>query len=88
MTTFPPPTINRLNGNFYQLTTETTVNRTIEETFEFFAKAENLNKITPSWLHFNIVSGTPMQMGIGTVIEYRLKLRSFPMNWASEIPIW
>ena len=88
MPTFPPPAIKRLNGNFYRLTTETTVNRTIEETFEFFARAENLNKITPPWLHFNIVSGTPIQMGIGTVIEYRLKLRGFPMKWVSEIPIW
>ena len=88
MTTFSPPIIERLNGNVYQLTTQTIVNRSLEETFEFFARAENLNKITPPWLHFNIVSDTPVQMGVGTTIEYRLKIRGFPMKWVSEIPIW
>ena len=88
MTTFSPPIIERLNGNVYQLTTQTIVNRSLEETFEFFARAENLNKITPPWLHFNIVSDTPIRMGVGTTIEYRLKIRGFPMKWVSEIPIW
>ena len=88
MTTFSLPIIERLTGNIYQLTTQSVVNRAIEETFNFFASAENLNKITPPWLHFKIVSDTPIQMGIGTIIEYRLKLRGFPIKWVSEIPIW
>jgi len=88
MTTFSPPIIKRLSSNVYQLTSQTIVNRCLEETFEFFARAENLNKITPPWLRFNIVSNTPIRMGIGTIIEYRLKLRGFPMKWVSEIPIW
>ena len=88
MTTFSLPIIERLNGNIYQLTTQSVVNRAIEETFNFFASAENLNKITRPWLHFKIVSDTPIQMGIGTIIEYRLKLRGFPIKWVSEIPIW
>ena len=88
MTKFSPPTIKRLDNGVYQLTTQTIVNRALGETFEFFAKAENLNKITPPWLHFNIVSDTPIQMGVGTIIEYRPKLRGFPIKWVSEIPIW
>ena len=88
MTTFSLPIIERLNGNIYQFTTQSVVNRAIEETFNFFASAENLNNITPPWLHFKIVSDTPIQMGIGTIIEYRLKLRGFPIKWVSEIPIW
>ena len=88
MTTFSLPIIERLTGNIYQLTTQSVVNRAIEETFNFFASAENLNKITPLWLHFKIISDTPIQMGIGTIIEYRLKLRGFPIKWVSEIPIW
>ena len=88
MTTFSLPIIKRINGNMYQLTTQTLVNRAIEEAFDFFANAENLNKITPPWLQFNIVSDPPIKMRVGTIIEYRLKLRGFPIKWVSEIPIW
>lgn len=47
----------------------------IDEAFDFFADAHNLESITPPWLHFSIVTPAPVPMGKGTLIDYELRLR-------------
>ncbi len=59
-----------------------------DEVFPFFADAENLERITPAELGFHIVTPTPIEMRKGTVIEYKLSMRGFPMKWSSEITEW
>lgn len=59
-----------------------------EEVFRFFSQAENLNLLTPPWLGFSVVSSAPIEMAVGTVIQYRLKLRGMPTSWESEITEW
>jgi ligand-binding SRPBCC domain-containing protein len=80
--------ITRGNGASYLLRSRTTVESDVCDTFAFFANAENLNLITPSWLKFAIVSDTPINMHSGTQIEYRLKIHGFPVRWRSEISLW
>ena len=58
------------------------------EVFEFFASAENLNLLTPPWLHFSILTPLPIEMQRGTVIRYRLKLHGIPVRWDSKITEW
>ncbi len=58
------------------------------DVFPFFAEARNLEAITPPWLNFRILSQRPAEMGRGTVIEYRLRLRGVPLRWQSEITVW
>lgn len=58
------------------------------ELFPFFAEASNLNLITPEWLHFHIVSPSPIVMGAGTLIDYRLRVRGIPMRWRTRIIAW
>jgi len=58
------------------------------EVFEFFSRAENLEALTPPWLHFSILSPTPIEMKTGTRIRYRLRLRGIPLRWESEITAW
>jgi ligand-binding SRPBCC domain-containing protein len=58
------------------------------EVFEFFADARNLEVITPPWLHFRILTPARIFMGIGTRIEYRLRIRGVPVRWVSEIAAW
>ncbi len=59
-----------------------------ETVFPFFADALNLEQITPPWLRFSIVRNGPIAMQRGTRIDYRLRLRSIPFRWQSEITRW
>lgn len=62
--------------------------RPLEEVFAFFSNAANLERITPPWLHFEIVTPQPIPMRKGARIRYRLRLRGIPFLWESEITCW
>ena len=52
-----------------------------EDIFDFFASAENLERLTPPWLNFKIISSLPINMDVGTVIEYKIKLHGIPVSY-------
>lgn len=62
--------------------------RSLEEVFSFFSDARNLETLTPPWLHFEILTPTPVEMGAGTMIDYRLRLHGLPLRWRSEVTLW
>ncbi len=62
--------------------------RPIDEVFDFFADAANLEAITPPWLSFRIVSPQPVTMQVGTRILYRLSWHGVPLRWVTEIQRW
>jgi ligand-binding SRPBCC domain-containing protein len=64
------------------------INKSLENVFAFFSDASNLNIITPPWLHFEIITPTPIPMQLGTRIDYRLRLHKIPVNWKTEITVW
>lgn len=72
----------------YELRTEQTFPRPIEEVFAFFADAGNLARITPEWLEFQIQTPLPLEMRAGALIDYTIKLRGIPIEWRSEITHW
>jgi ligand-binding SRPBCC domain-containing protein len=72
----------------YLLRAECVVPREVEEVFAFFADARNLDKLTPEWLNFQILSTEPLELHLGQVIDYRLKVRGLPIRWQSEITVW
>ena len=61
---------------------------TPDEVFGFFADAQNLEAITPSFLGFRVVTPQPIEMRVGTLIEYRLRLHGLPLAWLTQIEDW
>ncbi len=58
------------------------------EVFPFFADPSNLELLTPPWLRFEILTLPPAGMAVGARLDYRLRLRSIPVSWQSEITRW
>lgn len=73
---------------FFTIETKLFLPHPIASVFPFFADADNLERITPPWLKFEILSPLPIPMGIGRLIEYRLRLHGIPLRWQSEITVW
>jgi ligand-binding SRPBCC domain-containing protein len=73
---------------FHTLTREQVLPGEPAAVFAFFADAGNLEAITPPWLSFSIVTPRPIEIGPGTLIEYRLRLRRLPISWLTQIVAW
>ena len=59
-----------------------------DEIFDFYADAFNLERLTPPWLRFQVVTPPPITMATGAEIDYRLRLHGFPISWRSRITAW
>lgn len=59
-----------------------------EKVFPFFADAHNLEAITPPWLNFRILTPGEIPMHAGTLIDYQLRIRGFPVCWRTKITAW
>ena len=62
-----------------------TVPGTLETVFEFFNQPENLERLTPDSLKFNMLTPSPVAMHNGAVFDYTIGLFGIPMRWTSVI---
>ena len=72
----------------YQLTARMTIDLPREEVFEFFADANQLERITPPWLNFEILTPRPITMKVGLLLDYQIRLHAIPIKWRTEISAW
>lgn len=72
----------------FTLQQEILLPRPLEEIFPFFSDAQNLEAITPDWMSFAIVTPKPIEMRMGALIDYKLRVRGIPLRWQSEITVW
>ncbi len=72
----------------YELRREMWVPQELDAVFDFFSHADNLERITPPWLRFRILTPLPISMSKGATIEYSLRLHGFPIHWLTRIEDW
>ena len=72
----------------YTLHRETIVEAPVSLVFDFFSKVENLERITPPWLHFRVLTPPPIEMTPGATIAYKLRMRGIPLRWLTGIERW
>jgi ligand-binding SRPBCC domain-containing protein len=72
----------------YTLQRELQVPLPLSVVFDFFSRAENLEKLTPPWMRFRILTAPPIQMKEGAAIAYALRVRGIPLRWISKIERW
>jgi len=69
----------------YTLKYEQYIDRPIGEVFDFFSRPENLARITPAALGFIILTPSPIDMQVGTLVSYMIRLFGFRVRWTSII---
>jgi ligand-binding SRPBCC domain-containing protein len=69
----------------YHLERDTFIPGAQQEVFSFFSDARNLERLTPGFLGFEIMTPMPMEMKAGALIDYRLKLFGVPLRWRTRI---
>ena len=72
----------------HTLIREQVLDRPPEAVFPFFGDPFNLEAITPPLLRFQVVDAEPSEIGIGTLIQYRLRIHGVPLDWLTRIEAW
>jgi ligand-binding SRPBCC domain-containing protein len=75
-------------GRLHTLTMRQWLPLSPEELFPFYGDATNLERITPSFLRFRVVTPRPIVMGEGTMIDYEIRLHGIPVRWRTKITAW
>jgi ligand-binding SRPBCC domain-containing protein len=58
------------------------------EVFSIFADAHNLERITPGFLAFKILTPGPIEIETGTIIDYSLRLYGVSLKWKTRIEVF
>jgi ligand-binding SRPBCC domain-containing protein len=77
-----------MTAHVHILRREQRLARPIDEVFAFFGDARNLEAITPPLLRFRLLTPEPVEMGVGTFLQYALRLRGLPVRWDTLIQAW
>lgn len=64
------------------------INAPLDKVFDFFSKAENLEKITPPLVHFQFITPLPIHMEVGAIIDYKIRIHGVPVRWRTRIEEW
>ena len=72
----------------YRLIREKVIACPLDEVFAFFADARNLEALTPPWLRFEILTPGEIEMRVGSIIQYALRVHCLPVHWTTAITVW
>jgi len=60
----------------------------VQQAFDFYGDAVNLEPLTPPWLHFEVTTPGPLTLAAGSLLDYKLRLHGVPVRWQTRIEIW
>ena len=72
-------------GRRFKLEQIQTIPKPRSEVFAFFADARNLERLTPDFLGFQILTPGPIEMKPGAIIDYSLRLYGVSLKWKTRI---
>lgn len=82
------PHTHQEHGKVWKIIAKQTLPRPIGEIFPFFSDAFNLEKLTPHFLGFKVLTPKPIEMRTGQIINYTLKIHHIPIRWKTTILDW
>jgi ligand-binding SRPBCC domain-containing protein len=60
----------------------------IDAVFGYFADPRNLNLVTPDWFQLDLVDEPVPALGVGSEIDYRMRVRGWRTRWRSRFVEW
>jgi len=57
----------------------------LDQVFLFFERPENLSRLTPPSLGFQILTPPPIQMKSGCLVDYTVRVLGLPVRWTTLI---
>jgi ligand-binding SRPBCC domain-containing protein len=60
----------------------------VKRAFDFYADTNNLEPMTPPWLHFRLTNEGQVTMEEGALLDYALRLHGVPIRWTTRIETW
>ena len=73
-------------SNIYRLYNQQFLPISLKDAWRFFSTPQNLQKITPEELDFEMTSPDEGKVYLGQIITYKIRLNKvFRMNWVTEI---
>lgn len=74
------------HSNIFTLVAKQKVHVPLEKAWAFFSSPENLEKLTPSDMNFQVTSGKPKKAYPGQIITYKVSVvKGIRLNWVTEI---
>ncbi len=73
---------------FYELTDRFIVKSDLQTTWDFFSRAENLPRITPPWLKFEVRTPEPIHIEQDSLLDYTISWMGIPVGWRTRIIDW
>ena len=67
-------------GGLYTLQANYEINTNISEVWKFFTKVDNIERIMPPELHFNVTSSKPTNIYEGKIITFNTKNKPAHLN--------
>jgi ligand-binding SRPBCC domain-containing protein len=73
---------------YYELTDHFIVKSDLQKTWDLFSKAENLPRITPAWMQFEIRTPQPIDIRQDSILDYTMHWMGIPLGWRTRIIDW